>query len=283
MEEERKWENLASDCLVCIFCYLGMEELTVALPFVCKSWHEASLDPRCWKKLNFLELDFSSGSNFERRFKQEYGVGSRFCFSSLVKLCIERSHGSAVELSIPSVCSDSILQALISASIGCPKLKVVEFPGVRRQDEKQLPQLISKWKELETLKISLKPVSFIETIEQININCPNFAGLRLYGLFNNAETKAIAGCIPRLKIFAINGSIIDKEGLMEILDGCSELEVLNVSDCAGFDVDDEILMKASKIKKFVFNDVTKEGNMIHHLLLERLQVVTKYSHWQQIM
>lgn len=119
MEEERKWENLASDCLVYIFCYLGLEELTVVLPFVCKSWYEASLDPRCWKKqLDFQALDFRYRKNLERRFKQEYVLRSSFSFSSFMKLCISRSRGSAVELSIPcDIESASILKVLIFASI----------------------------------------------------------------------------------------------------------------------------------------------------------------------
>lgn len=283
MEQERKWENLPSDCLVSIFCYLGLVELTVTLPFVCKSWYEASLDPRCWKKLDFQALDFCSESNLERRFKQEYGVRSSFSFSAFMKLCVSRSRGSAVELATPYIEGASILQDLIFASIECPRLKVLAITGIYHQDDNQLHDLISKWKELEILKITWKPISIVEILEQISINCPNFIGLHLYGLFHVVETRAIARCIPRLKILMISGSTICKEDLMVILDGCKELEVLDVSNCAGFDVDNDIIMKASKIKKFECEGTTKEGGLIHYLLVERLKVAAKYYHRKLLM
>ncbi|KAL0914465.1 hypothetical protein M5K25_014813 [Dendrobium thyrsiflorum] len=278
--EERKWENLASDCLVCIFCCVGLEELTIALPFVCKSWYEASLDPRCWKKLDFQGLDFRFRRKFERRSDRQYGfMSTTFSFPSFMKLCVDRSRGSAVQLSIPDFWSALSLQNLITASIGCPRLKALSFSGVLQQDEKHLPELISKWKELEILKIAQKPFSILEIFEQISINCPNFRGLHLHGLFNTTETRAIVRCMPRLKILEISGSVICKENLMEILDGCEELEVLNVSYCAGFDVDNEILKKASNIKKFECEGTTREGTMIHHSLIERLRIARKYSRW----
>ncbi|KAH0458497.1 hypothetical protein IEQ34_013812 [Dendrobium chrysotoxum] len=254
-KEERKWEDLASDCLVCIFCFVGLEELTVALPFVCKSWYEASLDHRCWKNLHFRELDFRSGSNFARIFMQEYGVrSSSFSFSAFMKMCVSRSRGSAVELTIPYIVGASIQRDLIYASIKCPRLKVLALPSLIEKDEKKLPQLISKWKELEILEIRGTPNSSLKLLEQIRINCPNFIGLHLCGLFNIIETRTIVRCMPRLKILVMNSSYLCKEDVMEILDGCKELEVFDISKCWGFVVDNEILKKASKIKKFECGD-----------------------------
>ncbi|KAI0501375.1 hypothetical protein KFK09_016320 [Dendrobium nobile] len=280
-KEERKWEDLASDCLVCIFCFVGLEELTVALPFVCKSWYEASLDRRCWKNLDFRELDFSSGSNFARIFRQEYGVRrSSFSFSAFMKMCVSRSCGSAVELTIPYIVGASIQQDLIYASIKCPRLKVLALPSLLEKDEKKLPELISKWKELEILEITWKPNSFLEILEQIRVNCPNFIGLHLCGLFDIMETWTIVRCMPRLKILVMSASYLCKEDLMEILDGCKELEVFDVSKCRGFVVDNEILKKASKIKKFECGDCKLEQNYTNFYYdyygLEELTIVLPF-------
>ncbi|KAK9942545.1 hypothetical protein M0R45_008204 [Rubus argutus] len=52
----RRWDQLDFDCLVNIFGKVGragMESLLLDVPFVCKSWHKASLDPKCWESLIF--------------------------------------------------------------------------------------------------------------------------------------------------------------------------------------------------------------------------------------
>ncbi|KAJ6864118.1 hypothetical protein NC651_034835 [Populus alba x Populus x berolinensis] len=51
--EERKWEDLEFYCLVNVLGRVGMESLLLDVPFVCKSWYRASLDPSCWKHLVF--------------------------------------------------------------------------------------------------------------------------------------------------------------------------------------------------------------------------------------
>ena len=35
------------DCLVKVFQKVGMEALLLDVPFVCKSWYEATLNPKC--------------------------------------------------------------------------------------------------------------------------------------------------------------------------------------------------------------------------------------------
>ncbi|KAJ6779011.1 hypothetical protein OIU74_002742 [Salix koriyanagi] len=51
--EERKWEDLEFDCLVNVLGRVDMESLLLYVPFVCKSWYKASLNPSCWKHLVF--------------------------------------------------------------------------------------------------------------------------------------------------------------------------------------------------------------------------------------
>ena len=52
----KKWEDLEKDCLVNIFTRVGTESLLYDIPLVCKSWDRASLDPSCWKIINFQEF-----------------------------------------------------------------------------------------------------------------------------------------------------------------------------------------------------------------------------------
>lgn len=114
MAEGRRWEAMELDCLVNIFQRLGIEDLTLGAPFVCKSWYRASLDPICWKVLDFQELDFMPWSNFSKRFMRQYSL-HHFSFSGFMKLAIDRSHGDVVELRFPLLLGAS-LKDLIHAS-----------------------------------------------------------------------------------------------------------------------------------------------------------------------
>ncbi|KAK8919375.1 hypothetical protein KSP39_PZI021252 [Platanthera zijinensis] len=249
MERRRKWEDLAFDCLICVFCKLGFEDFAVSIPLVCKSWHAASLDPQCWRDLDFLELDFSKKSNFIARFKRLYRV-QHFSFSSFMKLCVARSHGSVSKLRIPSLLGVSLHRDLVFASIECPKLKVLALPTLLWNDDKQLPELISRWREMETLEMTWKPISFLQILEQIRLFCPNFCELNLCGFFNGRDAEAVIRCLPRLKTLLMSASFLRRDELLVILEGCKELAELDVSRCRGLDVDDGILKRAAKMIRF---------------------------------
>ncbi|KAK9933206.1 hypothetical protein M0R45_020409 [Rubus argutus] len=53
MEDQRRWEDLNKDCLLNILGRIDMESLLLDVPFVCKSWYKATLNPSCWKHLEF--------------------------------------------------------------------------------------------------------------------------------------------------------------------------------------------------------------------------------------
>ncbi|XP_020594066.1 F-box/LRR-repeat protein At3g48880-like [Phalaenopsis equestris] len=259
---ERRWEELNFDCLVSIFSKLGLEDLTTGVPLVCKSWHVASLDPQCWKTLDFHDLDFTSNSKCIARFKQEYGIPN-FSFASFMKLSISRSHGSAVKLSIPSTISSPLHQDLILASIECPRLKELALPTLLRQDDRQIPGLMARWKDLEILEMKWKPLYFLELVEEIRANCPKFTGFHLCGYFDGKDAKAIVECLPKLRSLNMSGSFVKRDDLVMILEGCRELQDVDVSRCRGFDAEDEILKKASSgIKKFVCEGSKVQENYV---------------------
>ncbi|KAG1348021.1 F-box/LRR-repeat protein [Cocos nucifera] len=251
MEGGRRWEDLAMDCLVNVFSRLNLEDLTLGVPFVCKSWHKASLDPQCWKILNFRALDLMPWGNFSKRFAQEYRIKS-FSFSSFMKLATARSRRSAIDLSLPSTAFIASLPDLIYASNECPRVKLLALPDILQPYEKHIPEILGRWKELEFLDMGLKPLSFVPILEQISLKCKSFVGLQMYGCLYREDALAIVTHLPKLKYLAMKGSYLSKQELLVILDGCRELEELDVTRCRGFDVDDEILRKASGIKAFEY-------------------------------
>ncbi|XP_042487723.1 F-box protein FBW2-like [Macadamia integrifolia] len=112
MEESNPtWEDLNTDCLVLVFQRIGLESLILGVPFVCKSWYSASLNPQCWRYLCFpAPFDL-----FMVRFMENYHIEKhKLSVTGFVKLFVHRSRGSIAWLEIPYWCSE--LQSLESLS-----------------------------------------------------------------------------------------------------------------------------------------------------------------------
>ncbi|WOK97088.1 hypothetical protein Cni_G05796 [Canna indica] len=249
MEERRRWEDMEMDCLVNIIRRLSLEDLALGVPFVCKGWQRASMEPLCWSILDFRDLDFMPWSDLTKKFTARYAV-QRFSFSGFLKFALARSCGFAVELQFPLVFGASF-QDLVFASEECPRLKTLVLPNILLADEPLIPQLVGKWKELEKLEMELKPSSFSEMVMQINLNCRRFSGLRMFGSIKKEDVKAIIKYLPKIKHLNLSKSYLQKEELVEIIKGCRELETLSVNNCIGFEADEEeVLRRASAIKNF---------------------------------
>jgi hypothetical protein len=97
---DRKWEDLPINCLVSVFEKVDLASRTLGVPFVCKSWFEASIEPGCWKVLDLRDTDiFESGSHFVKGFKCRYGVNN-FSLRGFLKFLIRRSNKLATKLFI---------------------------------------------------------------------------------------------------------------------------------------------------------------------------------------
>ncbi|KAM7485777.1 hypothetical protein LguiA_001786 [Lonicera macranthoides] len=236
--EGRKWEDMEMDCLVNIFGRVGIESLVLDVPFVCKSWYKATLNPLCWQSLNFpIDLEYS-------RFRWFVNPGD------LIKGAVNRSQRSATRLDLPENCSNKdILYALEE----CPLLKLLTLPSsvIDNHEGFIIPSMINKLKNLETLMLQFSQ-DLEEIIAQINLHCKNFVFLSV----TNAEISsdaaiAIVTLLPNIKGLALRGCELQRSDLVIILNGCKELKYMDVSNCIGFESDDaEILNLASHITTF---------------------------------
>ncbi|KAI5349806.1 PREDICTED: F-box/LRR-repeat [Prunus dulcis] len=107
-----------------------MESLLLDVPFECRSWYKASLDPSCWQclifpRFNYYRFDHVRGfyidtrfwflTLFYRKFVYRYLTGKlRFSMNGFLKLVVSRSCGNATSLSLPE-CSDQILKYVANA------------------------------------------------------------------------------------------------------------------------------------------------------------------------
>ncbi|KAJ9154007.1 hypothetical protein P3X46_027388 [Hevea brasiliensis] len=140
--ERRKWEDLEMNCLMNVLQRVGMESLLLDVPFVCKSWCKASLDPLCWESLNFPpDLSFD---RFTERFMDVYR-GKSMCLTAFTKLIIDHSHRKATLLSPPYCFSEEECPALTTLDLQHVYLTmVIDRPRI-------VEQLIGKWRNLKEL------------------------------------------------------------------------------------------------------------------------------------
>ncbi|KAF8407808.1 hypothetical protein HHK36_006944 [Tetracentron sinense] len=264
---ERRWEELEIDCLVNVFERLEIQDLTLGVPFVCKSWYQASLHPHCWKSLNLGSLNFGPYSPFVEKFKLWYHIDC-FSFTGFLKFAINRSHKSVIDLLLPRSCT---LANLIYLSNECPCLKILGLPFLLLEEENislptfdgdevknLVPGLVAKWKDLERLHIKETPCYFKEILHEISRHCKSFVGLKKSGYIDREEALAIVNCLPKLKYLKVTCAYMPRKNFLMILKGCKELEELVVKDCCGFKVDEEILKLTSHIKIFEYEDVRVE-------------------------
>ncbi|KAG6509809.1 hypothetical protein ZIOFF_027816 [Zingiber officinale] len=138
--------------------------LAVAVPFVCKSWYRASLDPSCWRRLNFRSLDFTPWSPFSRAFALRYRLHSPLSFSAFLRFALHRTRVVVDQLAFPLSSAVSI-HDLAYASVKCLRLKALALPdNLMLEDDLRILELVWRWKDLEHLEMETKPSSFLEAI-----------------------------------------------------------------------------------------------------------------------
>ncbi|KAM7485775.1 hypothetical protein LguiA_001784 [Lonicera macranthoides] len=261
MKGRKIWENMEMDCLVNIFGRVGIESLALDVPFVCKSWYKATLNPLCWQSLNFpIDLRNSRLPNMpiegllwivvhpDDRGSVVINPANR---ESVVKGAVNRSHRCATRLVIPNDCSK---KDIIYALEECPLLKLLSIPysAIHEDGSFIIPSMINKLKNLEALIMRRFSKELEEIIAQINLHCKNFVFLCV----TNAEISsnaaiAIATLLPNIKYLVLTRCVLERRNLVTILNGGKKLKYVDVSNCNGFNSDDEEVLKlASHVTTF---------------------------------
>ncbi|KAI8002732.1 F-box/LRR-repeat protein [Camellia lanceoleosa] len=260
--EGGKWEDLNMDCLVNVFGRVGIESLLLDIPFVCKSWFKATLSCQSWHKLDFSQISigpwFYYDGSKSSRLIDKYQLKDNWAVTEFIKYVIKRSKRSATFISLPGCCTE---EALIYIAEECPGLKTLMLP-LPHDHMLKIPKLISNWKSLEFLRLG-NSNQMQEFITEISIHCNNFVGLSVVSAYIwKDEASAIVTLLPNINYLSLRYASMKKENLVMILQGCKELEYVDVRDCIGFNEgDDEILKFASHIRTFkhkgscLFDDV----------------------------
>ncbi|CAL4934849.1 unnamed protein product [Urochloa decumbens] len=249
------WADMDTDCLAHVFRRLDLEDLSASAPLVCRGWRRAASDPSLWRALD-LRRDhlarFMPWSPLAAAFASRYGVTRRFSLPGLLRLCLARAQGSAVDLALPPLLS-SPADDLLHISLQCPRLRRLALPQLPAADEARLAELIPRWPLLEHLELDAKPSSssFPALAEQLGRHCPNFASLKTTGAVKPEDAAALARWLPRLRSLCLDRSYMPRQELLAILAGCRELRELSARGCVGFDdADEEIARRGARIERF---------------------------------
>ncbi|GFY81614.1 hypothetical protein Acr_01g0014230 [Actinidia rufa] len=240
------------DCLVNIFGRLGLESLVLDVPFVCKSWYRAALNPECWRHLDFSKLklhDSLSYDDFTLRLMSTHQIVGNFPITPFIKSVVKRSGRSATYIALPEYCTE---EALLYIADECPALRYLVLPSNFGPGRKfNIQNHISKWTNLQFLRLQTC-FQMQEVLAQISIHCKNFVGLANSRVnIGKAEASAIVNFLPNIKALGLRFTCMKKENLVTILQGCKQLERFDARNCIGFDEgDEEILKLASHIRSF---------------------------------
>ncbi|XP_059632309.1 F-box/LRR-repeat protein At3g48880-like [Cornus florida] len=250
--EERKWEELNMDCLVNVLGRVGMESLLFNVPFVCKSWYKATLNPLCWQHLDFPEISDS----FESRLVDSLG-SETFSASGLIKFAVNRSGGLAVSVVVPYYCPQWAFHCFVE---GCPALKSLTLPIKLVDYTIFISRWISKWKNLQMLRLGSS--GYMQTIlPEVSLHCENFTDLGISsGYIDEDEALELVTLLPDIKYLDLRETSLGREDLVMILKGCKKLVHFDVRDNKGFECDDEILKLASHIPTFMYEGSREEDS-----------------------
>ncbi|XAR62567.1 hypothetical protein NMG60_11017384 [Bertholletia excelsa] len=90
------------DCLVNIFGRVGIESLLLDIPYVCKTWYKATLNPSCWQRILFSRISLVGLS--KSRLQEEYDLRDEYSITFFIKFVVSRGDGLVTDLELPRYC-----------------------------------------------------------------------------------------------------------------------------------------------------------------------------------
>ncbi|CAL5341183.1 unnamed protein product [Camellia sinensis] len=280
------WAELTHECLINILSRLTLEDRWTRSMFVCKSWFQASQDPRLHSLFD-LQTHFDSvaesplwwTTQFERRIDSmlrsvvEYSDGSlteiriRHCSDRSLSFVAQRCPNLQV-LSIkssPNVTDESIAKI----ASGCPKLRELDVSYCYEISHESLALIGKNCRDLKILKRNfmnwLDPSQHVGIVPEAYLNaCPQDG---------DSEAAAIGKFMPHLLHVELRFSKLSAKGLVLICEGCPNLEYLDLSGCANMTSRD-IVNTSSNLKNL--KTIKKPNFYIPRSIFHS----ERYGHWR---
>ncbi|KAJ7969051.1 F-box protein [Quillaja saponaria] len=214
------WLELPRDLITTILLKLGAIEILTSAQNVCSLWREICMDPLMWRAIDMHNL----GDLLDI----PYGL------EIMCRHAIDRSCGQLVDINIEYFGTDELLKYITDST---SQLRRLQLRMCNNISDEGLIVAVRKLPLLEELEISYCSFS-TDPLGTVGHSCPLLKSLRLNNkgslrahLECNEEALAIAESMHGLRHLQLFGNKLTNDGLLAILDGCPELESLDLRQC----------------------------------------------------
>ncbi|XP_071721387.1 putative F-box/LRR-repeat protein 23 [Rutidosis leptorrhynchoides] len=231
MSSTTNWFDLPLDLKINILSRIGHFEILENAQYVCSDWYKVCKDPSIWKVINLFWLRITYYSS-------EVSFG--------------RSRGQLVDIRIPDHRTDEILMYVADRASQLKRLDI--YCGMNDNPfMKSLHEALKKFPLLEELSVDFGYLTK-EAIENAGRYCPLLKTLCFVqrGKFssslkvNDEIGVAIGENLHELRHLKLINNSISNIGLKAILDGCHQLESLNLSMCSLIDLNGDVVKRCSE-------------------------------------
>ncbi|CAO2200830.1 unnamed protein product [Urochloa humidicola] len=246
-EETRDWAALPVDALLAVLGRLGGVDILIGAGHVCRPWRRATREePELWRCVDM-----------RRRARLAYDVDLR----AAARAAVTRSGGR---------CEAFLAEDSAGAGLGydddffifladaAPELKTLRLICCNKISALMINQVIRMLPLLEELELSLYHRGSVDDcLDGISETCPLLTRLQLnHDRFYYFRSGPIGGCeckctevvrmhgLRSLQLFA---NSIGNQELEAILDGCQQLESLDIRHCFNVLVDDEMWARCARL------------------------------------
>ncbi|CAL5007866.1 unnamed protein product [Urochloa decumbens] len=248
--EKRDWAALPVDALLAVFGRLGGVDILMGAGHVCRLWRRATREEsQLWRRVDM-----------RRRAGLAYDVDLRAAAHAAVRRSAGRCEAFLAEDSAGARLGydDDFFLFLADAT---PMLKSLRLISCNRVDPHMINQAIRKFPLLGELELSLYHRGSIDDcligvseacplLTRLRLNHDRFYYFRSGFVGGNCECKSSEVAKMRglcsLQLFA---NSIRNEELSAMLDGCRQLESLDIRHCLNVYMNDEMRARCARVKK----------------------------------
>ncbi|KAL8113441.1 F-box protein SKIP19-like [Apium graveolens] len=234
--KKANWLNLPADITANILHRLGAVEILESAQKVCTAWRKICKDPAMWRVIDMHNHGCLGDMPYD-----------------LDKMCrhaIDRSQGQLVDINIESFGEDELLEYLAQGGRSS-QLKRLEISSCYGMIYESWTDFLKKAPLLEEIELTFAAISD-EAVANAVQSCPmlkifkyNDNGYMHDGRpirqeiadYADAFCMAIAKGMPKLRHLELIGSAMTNKGLQAILDGCPQLETLDLRRCFYINLD----------------------------------------------
>ncbi|KAG5607305.1 hypothetical protein H5410_028797, partial [Solanum commersonii] len=232
-----RWDELIPDALGLIFRNLSLQEVLTIVPRVCKSWGKAAKGPYCWQEIDIEEWSKNRcPDNLDR----------------MLQLLITRSCGSLRKLCVSSLSRDSSFSFIAN---NAKFLQMLRLPKSEIGDS-VVEQVVGMFTNITFLDVSYCLKIGARALEAIGKHCKCLTGLRrtmhplevICKLYQDDEALAISSTMPNLKQLEIAYMLVGTTSIIEVLQNCRCLELLDVRGCWNVNLDHDFMKTFHQLK-----------------------------------